>query len=308
MDLFDNGNYRILQGDNRKTLQTLPEQSVNCVVTSPPYYGLRTYLGDNEELAEYEVGKEQTPKEFIANLVEVFREVRRVLRDDGVLWVNIGDTYSSYKDGAYTKQSIDKDDKDRPTHSVPNRMRSIMEPEGFKDKELIGIPWMLAFALREDGWYLRQDIVWSKTSAYPESVKDRCTRSHEYIFMLTKKPHYYFDNEAIKEETVDGKGLKNKRSVWTMGTSKFKGAHFATFPEELVEPCILSSCPPDGVVLDPFNGAATTGVVAIKNGVKYLGCELNPEYVTISEERLDGVVEEVESTTNVAFDNLFGKT
>jgi len=312
MDLIlDGKDYHILQGNNIETLKKLPDGSVDCVVTSPPYYGLRAYLPDDSEFAHFEIGREITPKQFIEKLVEVFHEVFRVLSDDGVLWLNIGDSYSSYKNGTHVPQSFDKSEnnhKNRPKTGAPNRSKAVMEAAGFKNKELIGIPWMLAFALREDGWLLRQDVIWQKAVAMPESVKDRCTRSHEYVFMFTKQPCYFYDHEAIKEDTVDGNERKNKRSVWTIATSKYKGAHFATFPEELVEPCVLSSCKPGGIVLDPFNGAATTGVVALKHGMKYIGCELNPEYVELSEKRLNECAEKVAETNNGddLFNGLFG--
>lgn len=267
-------------------------------VTSPPYFGLRDYGHDGQ------IGLEQTPEEYVARLVEVFRCVRDVLRDDGTLWVNIGDSYAR--------------NPAKGTTGTPNG-RNIAEmgysggggiPPGVKEKDLIGVPWMLAFALRADGWYLRQEIIWAKPNPMPESVKDRCTKSHEQIFLLSKSAKYYFDPEAIKEPAagppkrcgskndasrndsdrtgiVRGDGeTRNKRDVWTVATRPFKGAHFATFPPELIEPCVLAGAPVGGVVLDPFMGSGTTAMVAKRNGRAYLGCELNPEYEPLIEERL----------------------
>lgn len=288
----------ILEGDAAEKLKILGSEIIHTCVTSPPYFGLRYYGTAGQ------IGLERTPDEYVEKLVRVFREVRRVLRDDGTLWLNIGDSYA----------------EDRKT--------------GCKTKDLIGIPWLLAFALRADGWYLRQDIIWQKPNCMPESVRDRCTKSHEYIFLLSKRPRYYFDAEAISEPIADSsikrymqhidaqKGSdrqpgktngnmkaalprfdgskygddtreefrtksgaeyisslkRNRRDVWTIGTGGFKGAHFAVFPEKLVEPCILAGCPVGGTVLDPFAGSGTTGVVAKKLGRKFVGVEINPEY------------------------------
>lgn len=270
-----------------------------------------------------QIGLEETPEEYIAKLVEVFREVKRVLRDDGILWVNIGDSYyhTTSNNGGYSNKSTlqgftKPDTKGRIMNETGNRTRLNME--GIKPKDLIGIPWMLAFALRADGWYLRQDIIWAKNNPMPESVKDRCTRSHEYIFMLTKSKKYYFDHEAMQEDAnpkyasrynkpfmdkgeqecprPDGKhntgGIKNytskrnKRDVWqVLVCSSVKEAHFAVFPKELIEPCVLAGCPTGGVVLDPFNGSGTTGIVALNNHRNYIGIELNPEYIDITHRR-----------------------
>lgn len=272
----------VLNMDVLEGLRTLPDNSVNCCVTSPPYWGLRDYGHQGQ------IGLEDTPQEYVTRMVEVFREVRRVLRDDGTLWLNLGDSY-------------------------------------YKQKELLGIPWKVAFGLQEDGWFLRQDIIWHKPNPMPESVTDRCTKAHEYIFLMTKNSKYYYDNDSIKEKSVTtvnrktlptdeykagktpsevtgkmtnrgGKSLayaypngipfRNKRSVWTVTTKPFKGAHFAVMPQDLVEPCVKAGCPEGGVVLDPFAGSGTTLVVASKLNRSAIGIELNPDYVSIIEERL----------------------
>lgn len=305
-------NHIILHGDVREQLKTLPDNSVQCCVTSPPYFGLRDY-GMSEQ-----IGLEPTPDAFVDALVSVFREVRRVLREDGTLWVNIGDSYAGtgYSNhdlnGSEWKSDVNGDKR----KTRQQDQRKALTPLGIKSKDLIGIPWMLAFALRKDGWYLRQDIIWSKTSCMPESVKDRCTKSHEYLFLLTKSPRYYFDAEAIKTPAKqdwgtrdrqhgkyhnEGSGLQphsgltksyamaNKRSVWTINPSNFKGAHFATFPEALVEPCILAGSKPNDTVLDPFLGSGTTLAVAKRLGRNGIGVELNPEYAQIAETRIAAV-------------------
>jgi len=350
----------ILIGDVRERLKELPDQSVNCCITSPPYWGLRDYGTASWEggLTECEhnpqkadggaradrtlplgrggvykdicgdcgavrvddqIGLESTPQEFVDSLVAVFHEVKRVLRDDGTLWLNIGDSYASFRDGKATPDTtrgtslgtlVDKG-------KASNRKASTFANTPIKHKDLVGIPWMLAFALRADGWYLRQDIIWHKPNPMPESVTDRCTKSHEYIFLLSKSPRYYYDNEAIKEPSANlGKtaikfggnkygdsddpkhatksgneytdaGTRNKRDVWTIPTRSFKGAHFATFPTALIEPCILAGSPRGGVVLDPFFGAGTTGLVAQRHGRKWIGCELNPEYAAMAQTRIE---------------------
>lgn len=304
----------ILIGDVREQLKQLADQSVNCVVTSPPYWGLRDYGNDGQ------IGLEQTPDAFITELVAVFREVKRVLRDDGTLWLNIGDSYFSTTKGTggMNPETSPKNaikGKDNFQAFDPVRVNAGDLP--IKVKDLVGIPWMLAFALRADGWYLRQDIIWHKPNPMPESVTDRCTKSHEYIFLLSKSRQYYFDNEAIKEPSSNlGKteirfggnkygdsddtkhatksgnkytdtGKRNKRDVWTVTTKPFKGAHFATFPPDLIEPCILAGCPEGGTVLDPFFGAGTTGLVAQRHNRKWIGCELNPEYAAIAQARIE---------------------
>lgn len=397
----------ILQGDCLESLKTLPDNSINCCVTSPPYYGLRDYgtgkwvggdpnclhmrstkisknrkniatgqvtqhdmgLGVGDAIyktvcplcgavrEDKQVGLEETPEQYIERLVGIFREVRRILKDDGVLWVNIGDTYygsgggrgTDYHDGRTdVVQSGNKGFNDMKYAPVLTKPR-----DDLKSKDLIGIPWMLAFALRADGWYLRQDVIWHKPNPMPESVKDRCTKSHEYVFLLSKSPKYYFDYEAIQEPAniqnpshnikfggnkygddesplfgyysgddykprtkncqYDGqtpntmhinreKGLpdkeyvvRQKRDVWSINPAHYKEAHFATFPEELVKPMILSGCPKDGIVLDPFMGSGTVGAVAKKLYRNYVGCELNPEYVKMAENRIGIVTTKVNS-------------
>lgn len=260
----------ILEGDALYALRTLPSQSVQCVVTSPPYWGLRDYGIDGQ------IGLEQTLPQFINHLVAVFNEVKRVLREDGILWLNIGDGYTSGNRGYRAS------DKKNPARAMTVRPDT---PEGLKPKDLQGIPWRLAFALQDDGWYLRSDIVWNKPNAMPESVKDRPTRAHEYLFMFTKSERYYYDYEAMKELGANGK-LRNRRSVWSINTQGFPGAHFATFPTQLVEPCILASSKVGDYVLDPFFGSGTVGVSCIEHRRKYVGIELNPEYVELAATRL----------------------
>jgi len=269
--------WEVRQGDCLDVLRALSSESVNCCVTSPPYWGLRDYGVDGQ------IGLESTPEQYVARMVDVFREVRRVLRDDGTLWLNLGD---SYKNG----------------------------------KQLVGIPWRVAFALQADGWYLRQDIIWHKPNPMPESVRDRCTKAHEYVFLMAKSERYHYDAEAVKEKSVDPESLRgrrkrnddkfvgesfsetragfsaipdgkkyerrNRRSVWTVTPKPFKGAHFAVMPPDLVEPCIKAGCPKDGTVLDPFNGAGTTGVVAVNLGRNYIGIELNPQYADMARARI----------------------
>jgi len=297
----------IYEGDCRQILSNLAEQSINCCVTSPPYFGLRDYGNDDQ------IGLEQTPDEFVEALVGVFREVKRVLRDDGTVWLNLGDSYYNYRPGkgqALAKQTVSKTSQDLPQECA----RRGNKLEGLKEKDLIGIPWRVAFALQSDGWYLRQDIIWSKPNPMPESVKDRCTKSHEYIFLLSKSPRYYFNNDVIKEQAQDwgerdrtngkyhndGSGLsphsgleksydtKNKRSVWTVSPKPFSEAHFAVYPPELIEPCILAGCPEGGTVLDPFGGSGTTGVVADRLGRNAILTELNSDYIDIARNRIEG--------------------
>ena len=299
---------QILEGDCLQMLKRLPSKSINTCITSPPYWGLRNY---NDE--EKQLGMEDTPEEFVDNLVKVFREVKRVLRDDGTVWLNLGDSYSSGGRTTTTNQSLRGDKNYGVTRPKPSK--------GIKPKDLIGIPWRVAFALQQDGWYLRQDIIWNKPNPMPESVKDRCTKAHEYIFLLSKNVKYYFDNEAIQEDSVSinskgevgkanstiniGKSVadkegfeirdglkdmgvyrqKNKRSVWTVTTKPYKDAHFATFPHDLIEPCVLAGCPRDGLVLDPFAGSGTTGQVALANNRKAVLIELNAEYVQLIKKR-----------------------
>ncbi|MBE8594028.1 site-specific DNA-methyltransferase [Pseudomonas sp. MAFF 301449] len=387
--------HRVLIGDCIESMRTLPDKSVQMCVTSPPYYGLRDYGVDGQ------IGLEETPAEFVARLVEVFREVRRVLRDDGTAWVNMGDSYASKPNGPV---GLGGHSTDAPHVAVrtANARRSSQIPMGFKHKDLMGMPWRLAFALQDDGWYLRQDIIWHKPNPMPESTRDRCTKAHEYLFLLSKSRRYHYDSDAIREpanltgkgsangfrggayvngstldnaeggkrtstgntvppnngvgwghgtdakardrsrvtvptgwDTSTGEGAhgafhkdgaersrrdsfkrddskreqvipgqtkgthrpdreesswdvetRNKRSVWTVATHAFKEAHFATFPPELIRPCILAGAPRGGVVLDPFGGAGTTAVVAMQEGRKSILCELNPEYAAMAERRI----------------------
>lgn len=304
---------QIITGEALKKLRQLPDCCCSTCVTSPPYYGLRDYGTDGQ------IGLEETPEQYIERLVAIFREVRRVLKDDGTLWVNIGDSYAA---------------------SGKGRIRRTCEGNGLKRKDLIGIPWLLAFALRADGWHLRADIIWQKPNAMPESVKDRPTRAHEYIFLLSKSARYYYNAEAVKEPAVGfynaapagskgtGKpnarrrgnsrtfrgggaythdraaensatvereshglapnesGKRNRRSVWTIATRPYKGAHFATFPEELVRPCILAGSRRGDIVLDPFCGSGTTGAVATQEGRDFIGIEINPDYCEMSRQRI----------------------
>jgi site-specific DNA-methyltransferase (cytosine-N4-specific) len=257
----------IYQGDALTVLRTLPSACVQAVVTSPPYWGLRDYNIPNQ------IGLEQTLPEFVRRLRCIFSEVRRVLRDDGVLWLNIGDGYTSGNRGW---RAPDKKNRARAMEIRPDT------PEGLKPKDLMGIPWRLAFALQEDGWYLRADIIWHKPNAMPESVKDRPTRAHEYLFMFSKSEKYFYDRQAILESNG-----RNKRSVWNINTQAYAGAHFATFPSKLVEPCIKSSTRPGDFVLDPFFGSGTAGLAAIELARKYVGIELHPEYIDLAKRRLD---------------------
>ena len=259
------------------------------------------------ERQDSQIGLELTPQDYVRRLVEVFRGVRDTLKEDGTVWLNLGDTYHNYRaDGLNVKQTLHKDKHDQPEVS-PNRANKI---QGLKEKDLMGIPWRVAFALQEDGWYLRQDIIWHKPNPMPESVKDRCTKAHEYIFLLSKNSHYYFDHEAIQEEATykdvmrggstnryeqnnfggDNKmyDTRNKRSVWTINTRPYKEAHFAVFPTDLIEPCIKAGCPKDGHVLDPFGGSGTTGLVADRLNRNATIIELNKDYVEIAEDRLMG--------------------
>lgn len=297
-------------GDSLTVLKGMADESVDMCVTSPPYYGLRDYGEDGQ------IGLEDTPEQFIKKLVDVFREVRRVLKDDGTLWVNIGDSYAGSWKGPAGNLGKTHDERNMTQSSV----KQANVPVGCKPKDLIGIPWMLAFALRADGWYLRQDIIWHKPNPMPESVKDRCTKSHEYLFLLSKSPKYYFNSNNMKEKAVytssqgrksetryGGKkytdtpnifnrtksgnayaytGFRNKRDVWSVSTKPYSGAHFAVFPEKLIEPCIMAGSKHGGIVLDPFSGAGTTGVVCKRLGREYIGIELNREYVALSEKRI----------------------
>jgi len=286
----------------------MPDESINCCITSPPYWGLRDYGSQGQ------IGLELTPQEYVEKMRLVFAEIKRVLKNDGVLWLNLGDSNSGSGKG--------------PAGNLGGEERHLEEkhskiiPKGLKRKDLIGIPWRVAFCLQSDGWYLRQDIIWHKPNPMPESVTDRCTKAHEYIFLLSKEPNYYFDSEAIKEEAItdlknkilprgsqgyanasagkngspqrghiNGYGYKweksrNKRSVWSVTVKPYKEAHFATFPTELITPCVLAGCPKDGTILDPFGGSGTTGQVAIENGRNAILLELNPDYVKLAEQRI----------------------
>lgn len=273
-----NDNCQLVLGDCLDSLRRMAPKSVNCCITSPPYFGLRDYGHDRQ------IGLEPTPDEFVGALVAVFREVRRVLRDDGTLWLNLGDSYWSAK-GA----SGGEDPKQRKQRRGWSRPQDKSPPAGIKRKDLIGIPWRVALALQADGWYLRQDIIWSKPNAMPDNAGDRCSKSHEYIFLLSKSPRYHFDSKAIMERAQCG-GAKNKRSVWSVPTKAFKGAHFATFPPGLIEPCVLSGCPEGGVVLDPFGGSGTTAGVALAHGRRAILCELNPDYAGLVDARVNSVI------------------
>ena len=271
----------ILYGDCRDTLKQFDEKARMCV-TSPPYYGLRDYGGQ-----EYQIGLEQSPEEYVKQLVEVFRGVRDNLTDDGTLWVNIGDGYYNYKSGTgeYAKQSFAKGRQDLP-YNNPKRANKL---KGYKDKDLIGAPWLFAFAMRNDGWWLRQDIIWNKPNPMPESVRDRCTKSHEYIFLFSKSRDYYFDVDAIKIPTVDNTSLKRKKSVWDVKLKPYKEAHFATYPSELIEPCILAGSEKGDIILDPFMGSGTTAMVAKSLGRDYIVCELHEDYGKLIDKRVGEV-------------------
>ena len=302
---------KIICGDTLTVLKTLPDECIDCVVTSPPYWGLRDY-GVSGQL-----GLEKNPEEYVTKMVEVFREVKRVLKKEGTLWLNLGDSYNGGgRGGIGCENASIKQFTNTGTLTMPK----VNLVENLKPKDLVGIPWRVAFSLQAGGWYLRQDIIWAKPNPMPESVTDRCTKSHEYIFLLTKSQKYYFDNEAIQENSIhkedpragygrihyrgkregyEGTGQenfviikekRNKRSVWTVTTKPFKDAHFATFPEDLIKPCILAGCPKDGIALDPFSGAGTTALVSKKLGRNYCGIELNPRYVEMSEVRIGSIL------------------
>lgn len=340
-------------GDCRETMRRWAADGVKAqmCVTSPPYFGLRDYGHDGQ------IGLEQTPEAYIAAMVEVFRCVKDVLADDGTLWLNIGDSYAST--GGHGGIGATSQRAGRSNVEVQNARKGYAGGDGIKTKDLIGIPWMLAFALRADGWYLRQDIIWHKPNPMPESVRDRCTKAHEYVFLLSKSDRYYFDHEAIKEpvaastvarlsqpnlanqagsDRVPGKtngnmkavrskansfkregskreqaipgqavgthrpdraeseydlDTRNRRSVWTVATRPYKGAHFATFPPALIEPCILAGSRPGDIVLDPFMGSGTTAAVALQHGRRYLGCELNPDYGPLQDERINAALNSI---------------
>jgi DNA modification methylase len=299
----------IIHGDCLEKLREIETSSIQCCVTSPPYWGLRDYGVDGQ------IGLEETPEAFVQKLVEVFREVRRVLKDDGLLWVNLGDSYVGGQSRGNSPMNLKQ--ASNSASAFQNGRKAII-PEGLKPKDMVGIPWRVAFALQADGWYLRQDIIWHKPNPMPESVQDRCTKSHEYIFLLSKSKKYFFDHKAIVEPTVDKRGpgnkreskipnqrlgensnltgslhkigkreIRNKRSVWTVTTKPFRGAHFATFPPDLIAPCILAGSAKGDTILDPFLGAGTVGVVSEKLGRKWIGIELNANYVEIAKRRVE---------------------
>ncbi len=263
----------LIVGDARRHLASFADGTFQVCVTSPPYWGLRDYGIDGQ------IGAETSVDDYLADLVAVFREVRRTLRDDGTLWLNIGDSYTS---GGRTWR--DTDEKN-PARGMSYRAPT---PIGLKPKDLVGVPWRLAMALQADGWYLRADIIWHKPNCQPESVKDRPTRSHEYVFLLSKTERYFYDHEAIKEPTTNGNDSRNRRTVWAINTEPYSGAHFAVFPPELVRLCVLAGSKPDTVVLDPFMGSGTTGAVAIDSGRHFVGIELKPEYAALARQRLAG--------------------
>lgn len=304
---------KIIEYNVTNTPWPLEDNSVDCCITSPPYWGLRNYG------VKGQLGLEKTPEEFIERMVTVFEEVRRVLKPQGTLWLNIGDSYASQSKKRTEKQATAKSTLAGSLvsqYSILEQQTKIVS--GLKPKDLVGIPWMLAFALRSAGWYLRQDIIWHKPNPMPESVTDRCTKAHEYLFLLSKSSKYYYDSEIIKTDSTrageksyhdfnnpkyhaivdarwkdqfDGRkwgnaGSANKRSVWTVATKGFPEAHFATFPEELILPCVLAGCPKGGLILDPFMGAGTTALVAMSHGRDFTGFELNPTYIKIANNRL----------------------
>ena len=301
---------RIIPGDCIEGMRTLADGSIHCCVTSPPYWGLRDYGHEGQ------IGLEDTPEAYVGRMVEVFREVRRVLRDDGTCWVNLGDSYA-----ATTKQTGRNDNGQRASAPASWNCRyeyertKIRTSGSLKPKDLCGIPWRVAFALQADGWWLRQDIIWHKPNPMPESVRDRCTKAHEYVFLLTKSDRYHYDAEAVSEAAtgqpcgntkptkaarsgdemhrttanlhkIEPKDTRNRRSVWTVTTKPYSGAHFAVMPADLVEPCIKAGCPEGGTVLDPFAGSGTTLAVAAELGRNAIGCELNPAYIELAEKRI----------------------
>ena len=271
--------FDILMGDCLEQLPKIDPGSVQTCVTSPPYWGLRDY-GSEEQL-----GLERTPDEYVGRMVEVFRQVGRALRDDGTLWLNLGDSYS----GAGLGGGIDSQGINDSQKRAASAKRSGVRPigPGLKPKDLVGIPWRVAFALQADGWWIRSDIIWHKPNPMPESVTDRPTKSHEYLFLLTKSARYRYDADAIREPFAD-LGGRNKRSVWSIASSPYSGAHFATMPPALVEPCIKAGSSPGDLVLDPFSGAGTVGLVANRLGRSYVGIEINPDYAAMSTDRIVG--------------------
>jgi len=312
---FSTDESTLYHGSAVDVLSELPPQSIDCCVTSPPYFKLRDYQTAGQ------IGNESTFQEYVESIVDVFREVKRVLRDDGTVWLNLGDTYT--RNGG-TDRKVSKTARTGNTRNTLKAMssRKSIPPDGMRSKNLIGIPWRVAFALQSDGWNLRQDIVWHKTNCLPESVTDRCVKSHEYIFLLSKSEKYYFNHVAIKEDavkgsagskfntgktgihqlgrssekprkkSVDGQLKRNRRSVWSIPTKPYKGGHFATFPPALIEPCILAGSRLSGTVLDPFAGSSTTGEVAMNHKRKYIGIEINEAYCNLSIERICKAISE----------------
>ena len=300
---------RIINADVLDGLRSLDDSSVHCCVTSPPYWGLRDYGHAGQ------IGLEPTPEAYVARMVEVFREVRRVLRDDGTCWVNLGDSYAQSE---VRNRNGENDEFHRPCRDGVAQTGRKMQ-HGLKPKDLVGIPWRVSFALQADGWWLRQDIIWHKPNPMPESVRDRCTKAHEYVFLLTKSERYFYDAEAVSEASVrpgdatlatqrngictgrewtgstrvfsDNPSRRNRRSVWTVTTKPYSGAHFAVMPPDLVAPCIKAGCPEGGTVLDPFAGSGTTLAVAISLGRSAIGTELNAEYVALAERRIAGAID-----------------
>jgi len=267
-------------GDCRSVLSTLEADSIDTCVTSPPYFGLREY--DHE----FQIGTEATVTEFVNNLCDIMEGVRRVLKPDGTLWLNIGDGYCNTNGYQRSKKGWDR--TAREGAQANDRDLKDLLNEGYKVKDVLGVPWRFAFEMQQRGWYLRQDIVWSKPNPMPENVFDRCTKSHEFIFLFSKSKKYYFDLGAIKTQSPDG-SLANPRSVWTVPVSRFSGAHFATYPPELIEPCVLAGCPEGGTVLDPFAGSGTTAGVAIANNRRAVMIEANADYVDLIHQRVDEI-------------------
>lgn len=269
-------------GDCREVMRRWAQCGVKAqmCVTSPPYFGLRDYG------CQGQIGLEQRAPTYVSGLVDVFDCVRDVIAPDGVLFVNIGDTYAGFKDGKFPPQSQSNgNQRGLPVSGAPHRNKKLLELDGFKNKELMGIPWRFAFAMQDAGWYLRQEIIWAKPNYTPEKVRDRFVRSHEHIFLFTKRDRYFFDGDAVRVADASG-GTKLRPDVWNIPVSSYKGAHFATFPPALIEPCILAGSRAGDVVLDPFMGSGTTAEVALRNGRGYLGCELNPEYDRLQQERI----------------------
>lgn len=275
---YSSEDLNIITGDARKELSSIQENSIRTCITSPPYWGLRDYGIAGQ------VGAEPNIDDYINDLVLIFREVRRTLTEDGTLWLNIGDSYTS---GGRSWRQADKKNAARGmSYRAPT-------PDGLKPKDLIGVPWKLAFALQQDGWYLRSDIVWYKPNCQPESVRDRPTRSHEYLFLLTKNEKYYYDHEAVKEPTKDNKSKRNKRTVWAINTEPFPGAHFAVFPSELVRQCMLAGSAQSDTVLDPFLGSGTVAQVAAELNRKCVGIELNESYAEMAVNRSTGTQKQI---------------